>query len=296
MKVLSLSGGGEKALTFLSVIEYIEQQTGKHSQQLFEGFAGTSTGSISALALAKQNPLWAHELVSLYLDKAGVIFPQSIFSKLASVWGLKSDLYPVAGLETLLKQTFGFATMSTLAKPVVITTVDATSKQPVVLTEANKDWSIAEAARASSAGPTFFAPFEKAGKVYCDGGLFANVPDAIAANRWSMVGERHLMLSLGTGRSMGGWQPAELREIGELRWASKVIEMALDLVSAETVQETAGLLGPSNYLRIDPVLPPELTAMDQSDPKKLAALYALGKLEVTCNRTRLDAFISRLVG
>ena len=295
MKIVSYSGGGMRGLLGLAVTEYIESITGKHMAQLVDGFAGTSTGSITALGLAKPNPLWAHELVSLYLDNAERIFPKPWWSRLQSVWGLKSDLYPVSGLESLLKQAFKATTMTSLAKPVVITAVDATTKQPITLTEQTRGWLVWEAARASSAGPSFFAPFELLGHAYCDGGLYANVPDLVACDRWHLEGQRHCMLSLGTGQQLGGWAPAELRELGEVRWASKVIEMAIDLVSQQTVTEAADLFAPGDYLRIDPVLPADLAAMDQSDPKKLAALYSLGKAEVARRRAELDLFITKLV-
>lgn len=285
-----------RGLIGLAVTEYIETQTGKHMAALVDGLAGCSTGSITALGLAGPNPLWAHELVSLYLDNASRIFPKPWYSKLSTVWGLKSDLYPVDGLEALLKQAFGTVPMTKLAKPVCITAVDATSKLPVTLTEQSEGWLVWEAARASSAGPSFFSPFEKASHAYCDGGLFANVPDLVAADRWHLEGLRHCMLSLGTGQQLGGWAPAELRELGEVRWASKVIEMAIDLVSEQTVKETTDLFAPGDYLRIDPVLPADLAAMDQSDPAKLARLYALGKAEVATRRAELDLFIQKLVG
>lgn len=293
MKVASFSGGGERGLIGLAVIDYLEGKTGKHAQDLFDGFAGSSTGAITALALAKPNPLWARELINLYLLDASRIFPGGFFKGLQSVFGLKGDKYSVRGLESLLKQTFGDLCMNNLVRPVCITTVNATTLESIFLTEKRSDWKVWEAARASSAGPTFFAPFVKDGCAYVDGGVTQNCPDMVAADRWDMWQNctQQSMLSLGTGVQNEGWTPNELNDIGELRWASKVITMALDGVARQTVNTTRDLFVKGRYLRLDPALPNDLGDMDQTDPKKLARLLQLGRDLTANNSVKLDAFL-----
>lgn len=300
MRTLALSGGGIRALVFLPILEYIEQQTGKPCQVLFDGFAGSSTGAIVALALAKKNPLSAAAITQLYLDNAAKIFPKPWYAFLDNVWGLKADRYPVGGLEIMLSKVFGAERLDTgLARPVAITTFNATSFQEIALTEL-ENWEIWEAARASSAAPTYFEPFiqqhDDLLHAYVDGGCCANAPDLVAIDRWGMAhGGGQMMLSLGTGQQKEGWPPSELKQLGELRWASKVIDIMNDGVTRQAVQQASGMFPTGSYLRLDPALPSGLGNLDETNPTKLQAMVALGQQMVAEKKAAIDAFIARLM-
>lgn len=299
MKVLSLQGGGIRALVFLPILEYIEQQAGKPCQELFDGFAGSSTGAIVALALAKKNPLPAAAITQLYLDNATKIFPKPWYAALGNVWGLKADRYPVDGLESMLKQVFGDSQLhSDLACPVAITTFDATAFYQKALSGLDIGWLLRDAARASSAAPTYFEPFSATneGHAYVDGGCCANAPDLVAINQWSLDnGGGHTMLSLGTGRQQEGWTPSELKQLGELRWASKVIDIMNDGVTRMAVEQAGAMFPAGNYLRLDPFLPSGLGGLDETNAAKLKAMVKLGQQMVAEQKPALDAFMARLM-
>ena len=55
IKVLAIDGGGVRGIIPAMVLAEVENRTQKHIADLFDLFAGTSTGAILALGLLKPN-------------------------------------------------------------------------------------------------------------------------------------------------------------------------------------------------------------------------------------------------
>ena len=66
-KILSLDGGGVKAIQQAIILNYIEKKTGKQIYQLFDLISGTSAGGINALLLA--NGYSAESIVNFYIGE-----------------------------------------------------------------------------------------------------------------------------------------------------------------------------------------------------------------------------------
>ena len=61
IRVLSLDGGGTKALLTIEMLKVLERATGRKVYELFDVIAGTSTGGILALAIqASHRPHVGH--------------------------------------------------------------------------------------------------------------------------------------------------------------------------------------------------------------------------------------------
>src|SRR5512133_1606572 len=93
MNVLSVDGGGIRGVIPAMVLADLEERTGKHTAELFDLIAGTSTGGIIALALTVPDkdgkPRWmAADLVDLYLIEGPRIFEHSIGHEFESGLGL----------------------------------------------------------------------------------------------------------------------------------------------------------------------------------------------------------------
>ena len=85
-KILAIDGGGIRGIIPATVLMEIERQTGKQIADLFDLIAGTSTGGILAVGLAKPGhdgrPEYAAaDLRELYIQEATTIFPQSFWTK-----------------------------------------------------------------------------------------------------------------------------------------------------------------------------------------------------------------------
>lgn len=95
-RILSLDGGGIRALIQIDILCEIERLTGKKITELFDWIIGTSSGGIVALALVyRQMPLF--QLRNLYFR-----LKEKIFSK-----GRIGFCYDSMRFEELLKESLG---------------------------------------------------------------------------------------------------------------------------------------------------------------------------------------------
>ena len=95
-RILSLDGGGVRALIQIDILCEIERLTGKRVTQLFDWIIGSSAGGIVALALVyKQMSL--SRVRSLYFR-----MKEEVFSK-----GRVGFCYDTVRLEELLKESLG---------------------------------------------------------------------------------------------------------------------------------------------------------------------------------------------
>ena len=142
--------------------------------------------AILALGLAKGKS--ARELECVFLDKANDIFPPRwwLFNLLKS---LVSPIYSSKPLrQTIETMIGGETTFNDLARRVMVPAVNlSTGKPQFFKTPHNPDFTrdgalkLIDAALATSAAPTFFAPHhcEDLGSYFADGGLVANNPSYI---------------------------------------------------------------------------------------------------------------------
>jgi predicted acylesterase/phospholipase RssA len=232
--ILACDGGGVRGLLTALLIQQLESDFPFLNRVKL--FAGTSTGGILALGLAKG--LKVESMVRLYEDKGPSIFrpykpaasdyvllktaleiatKSKFFSKLK--YSLR-DCFHVkfdnAGLKEVLGGYLGKdSTFEDLppGKAALVTTLRLSSADeagwtPLVLhnlptTDKTLKTRLVDAALATSAAPLYFPPYKVEGFGYCvDGGLFANCPAGLAlatALRARPSLESIRVLSIGTG-------------------------------------------------------------------------------------------------
>lgn len=138
--------------------------------------AGASIGGLLALGLARA--MRAAQLATLLADLGPDMFgPPG--------WRLLKPKHDVAPLAAKLTELFGEATLSDLPRRILVPSVNLTGGEVLVFGNAPNDptrsKSVCEAALATSAAPYFLAPHRSDKRLYADGGLVANSPEAIAA-------------------------------------------------------------------------------------------------------------------
>ncbi|NJD10182.1 MAG: patatin, partial [Gemmatimonadetes bacterium] len=89
-RILSIDGGGIRGIIPALVLQEIERITGRPIAGSFDLIAGTSTGGILALGLARPGPAGgpafsAAELVQLYEREGGVIFSRSLWHRVRAL-------------------------------------------------------------------------------------------------------------------------------------------------------------------------------------------------------------------
>ncbi|WP_226648576.1 patatin-like phospholipase family protein [Microbulbifer variabilis] len=106
INILIVDGGGIRGLIPLYVIQYIERQTGKPIEELFDVFSGVSTGAIIATGVnAPYLPADLHgpkvqnvhsksdRIIQIYKNESGYIFSTPWYHKLLTANGLFSPRF-----------------------------------------------------------------------------------------------------------------------------------------------------------------------------------------------------------
>lgn len=299
--ILSLDGGGIRGAAttqFLSRVETeLKKKHSKTLRQCVDFYAGTSTGSIIALALATTD-MTMHEINKLYnYQNAKKIFKDN--RGLFELDGINSPKYEASGKTNLLKQKFGTAKLNGVprGKHVLAVTYGIEHRKPEVLKSTNplhRKLLACEVADASSAAPTYFPTKELEMKSIeevlwlVDGGVTANNPTmcaiAEAIKIWSDQPLSKLrVLSVGTGHRTRKINGPESEKWGALEWFTK--GHILDVLTDERVvaYQAHTIVTPGNYIRVNaemrnqPGLPnPPDDAMDDISKANISKLKEMG--------------------
>jgi len=171
--VISVSGGGALGIGPLQFMRRLEADLGKKLGDVCAAFAGTSTGSIIASGLC--SGMSADELYGMYNDNLPAIFTKRkgvVVPELASNY----YRYDNANLKKLLYKYFP-GKMDTFGKPIFIPTTFMNGESVEKVWNREDSWmDRAYAVLSSCSAPTYFDTLNLDGKIFCDGGLWANDP------------------------------------------------------------------------------------------------------------------------
>lgn len=270
MRVLAIDGGGIRGLIPARVLAEIERRTGQRIAALVDLIAGTSTGGILACALAKPDPLPAEEVAGIYVQEGPKIFHRSLLKTITSANGNLDELYDDEGLMNALRRYLGDATLGDATVPLLITAYDIEARQAIVLRPASDGAvKMVDAARATSAAPTYFEPVRVAGRALVDGGVFAINPAMMAYAE--ARGAVDVLASLGTGEHTRKLPLNDVRDWGRLEWAEPIIDVVFD-GSADAVDDQLSRLTGDDYIRLQTRLDVASDDLDDASKKNLAAL------------------------
>lgn len=301
--ILSLDGGGIRGAATTQFLFKVEQKLssdhGKSIRDCVDFYAGTSTGSIIALALATTN-MTMEKVNNLYnYDTAKIIFTEN--KGLFEIDGINAPKFEASGKTKILKDKFGSATIGHVPddKHVLAVTYGIEKRKPVVIKSTKSDYLGVlsyQAADASSAAPTFFPtkelglPPESDEFWLIDGGVIANNPTmcAIAEARrvWKDVSLSDMrVLSVGTGFMTRKINGPKSRKWGGIQWMTqgKIMEVLSDerIVSYQSLT----IMDQGNYIRVNAKLKPQPgfpeehvpdDAMDDVSRTNIKRLKALG--------------------
>lgn len=299
--ILSLDGGGIRGAAtsqFLSRVETALKKKHKLTiRQCVDFYAGTSTGSIIALALATTDMSIA-EINKLYnYQNAKKIFTDN--RGWFEIDGINSPKYEGSGKTNLLKQKFGSSKLNQVprGKHVLAVSYGVEKRKPEIIkstTAGHRKLLSYEVADASSAAPTYFPTKEltmsdiEQALWLVDGGVTANNPAmcaiAEAMKVWPDSPLSDLrVLSVGTGHRTRKINGPESKKWGALEWFTK--GHILDVLTDERVvaYQAHTIVNPGNYIRVNaemrtqPGLPnPPDDAMDDISKANINKLKQMG--------------------
>jgi uncharacterized protein len=265
-RILSLDGGGIRGLYTASLLSEIETKicNGNEVGRYFDLIAGTSTGGIIAAGLAFRIP--CQKIVQLYGDSGGEIFPPSRFNK-SNWWHYKfirdarKPKYDHKPLERLLFEVFGNKKLGESHSRLVIPSCMVPKSEIAVFkTDHHSDYkkdhetNVWEVCRATSAAPTFFKGHERNGRMFVDGGLWANNPILVATTEalscFDILPSQIEILSIGTGNKPFELSLKEARG-GWFQWKF-ALSGAMHLSTRNATSQVSLFIGDQNVMRIEP--------------------------------------------
>lgn len=298
--ILSIDGGGIRGAAVAQFLTHLENELQQHNTTIrdcVDFYAGTSTGSLIALALATTemsitdiNNLYDHKTAEkIFKDNRGFF----------EIDGINSPKYEASGKSKVLKANLGKAKIGDVpaGKHVLAVAYNIEKRKPEVIKSSDANYRklfCRDVADASSAAPTYFptrgvdigGQAEEAWLV--DGGVTANNPTmcAVAEARhiWSDISIDDMrVLSIGTGYRTRKINGPDSRKWGAIGWFTK--GHILDVLTDERVvaYQAISLLKPGQYIRVNaemseqPGLPfPPDDAMDDISRKNIKRLKTMG--------------------
>ena len=345
-KILAIDGGGIRGIIPAMVLAEIEKRTQKQIFDLFDLIAGSSSGGILALGLTKPKlaaessenlslaQYSAEDLLQIFVEYGAEIFYEPFFEK---ILGQIEDIfiqpkYSSAGREEILKQYFGNTCLEDNLKEVFVTSYDIEQRFPIFFTNKPekqeteskkfrklcKGFTLTDAALATSATPTYFAPHHvptshnpKGFYTLVDGGLVANNPSHLAILEAEISRKEQkqvlntndiLLVSLGTGSLTSIYPYDEVKNWGLLQWGRPLLNMVLDGGSEVVAGELERLFESNNietktsYFRFQTFLRNELEEIDNASPKNISELKVIGNLLISEKSKEIDDLCSILLG
>jgi uncharacterized protein len=301
-KLLSIDGGGIRGLIPALVLQEIERHTKRPIAESFDLIAGTSTGGILAMGLATPDgdgkPAYsARQLIEIYDQRGRDIFARSFWKGMSSVGGLADERYDHRPLERVLGEYFGEIPLASALTNVLISSYDIEAREPFFF----KSWrentnatAMREAARATSAAPTYFEPARVVAdnrmRTLVDGGVFVNNPAMSAyaeARRLWPNEERILLVALGTGELTRPIRYEEARSWGLVQWAVPLLNVVFDGVADAVDYQLRNIIG-DDYLRLQTELDIASDDLDNASRANIEALKAEAKRLLRRERATLE--------
>ncbi|MBN3951608.1 MAG: patatin-like phospholipase family protein [Nostoc sp. NMS7] len=346
-KILSIDGGGIRGIIPALLLSEIERRTQKPIFSLFDLITGTSIGGILALGLTKPRlssdvsdnlsvaEYTAEDLLQLFIEYGVEIFYEPLFERLL---GPLEDIfiqpkYPSESKEEIFRQYFGNALLENNLKEVFVTSYDIEQRIPIFFTnKLEKEqiesknfqklcggFSLLDAALATSATPTYFAPHRivnphNSGIAYTliDGGVFANNPAHLAILEAQISSKRKaqkvlntediLVVSLGTGSLTSVYPYKEVKNWGLLQWGRPLLNIVFDGGSEVVAGELEKLFEPSDqeaksfYYRFQTLLDSELEEIDNTKLQNTRQLQAIAHQLISNKSQQIDELCSLLLG
>ena len=339
IRVLTIEGGGVRGIIPTRLLAALESLADAPIVELFDVLVGTSTGGMLALGLVTPSedgrPAYPAQTVGdIYTSHGHSIFPKPASSlprslqearewwvsasSNAAIFGYNPDAgnarYSPEGIEEAFEQYFGDHLLSEALVDVVVTSYDLQTKSPVLFRsrdaklDPENDLLMRDAARATSAAPTYFPPLEMSwegvdDRLLVDGGVFAKNPAMIGyiegvtrAREQGLRDADVIVVSLGTGRPKRT-QALTYKEFVSRSWlrlAEDVFRAAEDGQAALHDQVLTTLIG-DHYWRFQTVLAEGASyAMDDVSDENVEALKHLGDQLVGERLSDLNALAKRL--
>ncbi|AGG90523.1 patatin [Rhodanobacter denitrificans] len=270
-RILSVDGGGLRGLIPLVILDRLDEAKPGWRDDI-NMFAGTSTGGLVALGLAKG--MSPRQLMDVYVNKGKTIFERSLWHEVANLGDLVGPKYDSTNREAVFLEVLGNNQLKDYLREnntkghVCITSFDLKDQGdvspeirnwkakifhniPVAMGENDASEYAHRVAMRTSAAPTYFCSYDG----FVDGGVFANNPAMCAlaqALDYRLANINDIasikMLSLGTGYTQTHFD--DDANWGLAEWSVHLVDLLTDGVLEVADFQVRQLLGSQKYVRL----------------------------------------------
>jgi len=261
--ILSIDGGGMRGVIALSMLVYLEEQTGTPAYDLFDMVGGTSTGAIIATGLGLG--MTARQIMDeVYKDRLPKAFgnPTRLFWIKYALRGFRY-MYKFEPFLNALGPLAVGKTVGDIEKPIILmTTKDMRTSNTYYITNKGPgaakfaEWPLTGAVGASGSAPIFFPPI--LGNLI-DGGVgsFGNPCLATSVEAVEYIGlepENILHISLGTGFVSNEQADGAGRTFWLKQWLEYIFLEDIDDAALQQVYLTRAIYRTMDFRRYNPDL------------------------------------------
>lgn len=301
-RILALDGGGVRGVFQVAFLDRIEQTFSLHMSKVLHLVAGTSVGSILAMAVAINYPLG--KLLDIVRDSAPTIFPRHPNEYVRGLrYARRAGRYDILTLHDVCRSIFKERTLADVPLPVVVPASGLDRFGHRTFTNmhngnpADRKLTVADIVTASAAAPTFFGAFRpsKQESWFVDGGLWANSPALQAileCHSGAGVPLRDMhVLAIGTGDFQRSLSPEDYQR--KIAYSPKRVVGTIDLMIA--AQATYGLHAATQLVGSDRVVSvnPRLSGFIELDDHQTAfqRLLPMAESEFERQLRALQSFV-----
>lgn len=231
----------------LTILKNIERDTGKKVQEIFDCYAGTSTGSIISALLVTDHT--AQDSFDIFKKNVRQIFTKyPIHKRVLPTRPTYDNKY----LKQVLDREFGDIRFCDIKYPVFIPTTRMNGEKAVEKVWDNKDEThLRFGVLSSAAAPTYFDVVEKDGYSYCDGGMWANDATMVLQSGMKIryPDDKLRVMVLNTGMSTPNTACGNKTLVG---WVKYLIGDWIARTGNANCFEAMANLGRGNLLRVSP--------------------------------------------
>lgn len=267
MKVLSLDGGASRGKMQTTILEGIEQGSGKRISESFDLMVGSSVGSL-IIALSVYSNMSMREINDIFNSKTlQQIFSKSVHNYIPFI----TSKYDGIGKRQLINKYLPNVPMNSTDKKIIITGYNVNEMRPIFFKSWECEYSIRDVVDACTSAPTYFHPVSITDELLVgDAAVYMNNPSMKAYTEALQLFSHPInVLSLGTGRLM--FKKPTNKTYGMLQWVTSddILDGMLQVPEGmidEHLEIITSHFG-DKYIRINPEL--EVFKFDTSDQEYL---------------------------
>ena len=275
-KVLSLDGGGVRALAAVIFLKQLEKETGRSVFDTFDFFMGVSAGGLNALhftinktSAEKLEDFWTNDNLAMSMQKS--FWGQAIFLNSKPKYNNKSRI-------ALLRNYFENKLIAHSDKPISVLAYDVEKRKPRLISSYDdSNISVISAINATSAAPLYYPTVKiEDGSWLIDGGVVANNPSLIGYNeaRNYFKTSNIKVFSIGTGINSKGLDGKSSAEWGPIGWLRNDILGILSETQYD--HETLSDLLRDDYFRVNSSMKEINFSIDDYSNENLEKIKKMG--------------------